>query len=126
MDQELSIPGRRRLPAGNPADDKKSHWLGGPDFAVEVVSRYDNTRKKFKFYAGVGTRELLIVDRFPWSLELYRLIGRDVLKLVGKSTLDQPAILASEVLPLTFTLIPGEDRPEIEVIHTQDARRWLA
>ena len=48
-------------------------WYGGPDFAVEVVSRGDRTRKKIPFYAKVGTRELLVVDRNPWALTLYRL-----------------------------------------------------
>ena len=48
---------------GNPAEDRETHWLGGPDFAVEIVSRDDRSRKKFDFYAKVGVRELLLVDR---------------------------------------------------------------
>ncbi len=57
---------------GNPAEDRGTHWLGGPDFAVEIMSRGDRSRKKLDFYAKVGVRELLLIDRRPWKLELYR------------------------------------------------------
>src|SRR5436305_9087721 len=29
---------------GNPAEDRGTHWYGGPDFVVEVVSTYDRSR----------------------------------------------------------------------------------
>ena len=75
---------------GNPAQDRETHChLGGPDFAVEIVSRYDRSRKKFDFYQSVGVRELLLVDRFPWSLELHRNhYGR--WELVGKVLPGEP------------------------------------
>ena len=57
---------------GTSAENRDTHWLGGPDFAVEVVSKGDRSRDKLAFYAKVNVRELLLVDRFPWSLELYR------------------------------------------------------
>jgi len=31
---------------GNPAEDCRTHWFGGPDLAIEVVSPKDRTRKK--------------------------------------------------------------------------------
>ncbi len=108
---------------GNTAEDRKSHWLGGPDFAVEVVSPRDRSRKKLDFYAKVGVRELLLVDRKPWALELYRLVD-GVLKLVGKLTPDPDESLASEVLPVSFRLLPADPRPTIVVTQTQDGRRW--
>ena len=110
---------------GNPAINKDSHWLGGPDFAVEVVSPRDRSRKKFDFYAKVGVRELLMVDRKPWALELYRL-DEGAFRLVGKSSLDRPDVLASAVVPLTFQLQPGEPRPRIEVVHSDGVQRWSA
>ena len=105
--------------------DKGSHWLGGPDLAFEIVSPRDKSREKLEFYAKVGTRELLILDRDPWSLELYRL-SEETLCPVGPSTLDQPDLLETEVAPLTWQLIPGEERPMVEVIHTAGTQRWLA
>jgi len=98
-------------------------WYGGPDFAVEIVSPGDRTREKLDFYANVGTRELLIVDREPWALELYRLTDGQ-LRLVGKSTLESSEALASDVVPLTFRLQPGTGRPTIDVRHTDGRQQW--
>ena len=108
---------------GTKARNLGTHWVGGPDFAVEVVSRNDRTREKLDFYAKVDTRELLIVDRFPWSLELYRPVD-GVLVVVGISTLDRPDILPSEVLPLSFRLVAGDGRPCIEILHADGIQRW--
>jgi Uma2 family endonuclease len=108
---------------GNSAVDRETHWVGGPDFAVEVISKGDRARAKLEFYAKVGVRELLLVDRFPWALELYRLEA-GLINLVGSSDPVQSQILTSEILPLTFRLIPGEPRPRIEVAHSHGVQRW--
>jgi Uma2 family endonuclease len=110
---------------GSTAINKKTHWLGGPDFAVEVISRHDRSRKKFDFYAKVGVKELLLVDRKPWALELYRLQDGKLV-LAGKSDLAQPNILVSEVVPLTFQLLVGDPRPRIEMTHVDGDQRWSA
>lgn len=109
---------------GNPAQDRVTHYLGGPDFAVEIVSKRDRSRKKFKFYASVGVRELLIVDRFPWSLELYRRQDGPF-QLVGRSDLAGSEVLKFDLLPLTFRLLPGEPRPRIEATRPDDGQSWL-
>ncbi len=99
---------------GNPAEDRGSHWFGGPDYAVEITSRFDRSREKFGFYAKVGVRELHLVDRNPWQLELHRREG-DRWELVGRARLDDALVLSSQVLPLTFRLISGPTRPKIAV-----------
>ncbi len=109
---------------GNPAKDEGTYWFGGPDFAIEVISPSDRSRKKLDFYARVGVRELLLVDRKPWSLELYRLI-EEKLQLVAKTSPDSPESITSEVLPISLRLLPGDPRPTIEVTQTLDARQWL-
>jgi Uma2 family endonuclease len=107
----------------NPARNCKTHMVGGPDFAVEILSPGDLAWKKLDFYAKVNTRELLIIDRNPWSLELYRLTdGR--LVLVGVSTPDKPDILTSEILPLTFQLVPGAGRPTLEACRSDGGQSW--
>jgi len=110
----------------NTAIDHDTHWQGGPDFAVEIVSRYDRSREKFDFYAKVNTRELLIVDRYPWALELYRLNPTGQYDLVGRSTVEQPDILTSQVMPLTFQLLAGEKRPRIAIQSTNQTQTWWA
>ena len=71
---------------GNPARACVTHWFGGPDLAFEIVSPNDRCREKLPFYANIRTRELMIVDRDPWALELYRLQG-DTFVLIGTSDL---------------------------------------
>jgi Uma2 family endonuclease len=111
---------------GNTAQDRGTHWFGGPDFAVEVVSRYDRSRRKGPFYASVGVRELFLIDRFPWRLELYRSDGQTMVP-AGESLPDtaHPAPLASTVLPLRFRLMPETPRPVVEVVHTGTGQTWL-
>jgi Uma2 family endonuclease len=109
--------------ATNPARNCGTHWCGGPDLAVEILSEGDLARKKLAFYAKVGTREVVIIDRDTWALELYRLTdGR--LELVGISTPDRPDSLASEVLPLSFRLVPGEGRPTLELTQLDGGQTW--
>lgn len=102
---------------GNPAKDCYTHWMGGPDFAVEIRSPGDETLLKIPFYEQIGTRELLIIDREPWSLVLYRL-GENGLVPAGRSDLDAPEVIRSEVVPVSFRLVAGAedgDQPAIEV-----------
>lgn len=108
---------------GNPGKDCETHWCGGPDLLVEILSPKDLARAKRDFYAKIGVRELLIVDRKPWALELYRLVEGE-LKLVGTSRADQPEPLSSTVLPLVFRVVPGADRPLIDVRRADGTQNW--
>src|SRR5262245_56642763 len=56
-----------------PAERRNAYWLGDPDLAIEVVIHDDITRDIFAFYAKVGSRELLILDRDTRPLALYAL-----------------------------------------------------
>src|SRR5262245_61323744 len=69
---------------GTTAVNYGTHWCGGPDLAVEIASPGDRPRDKLPFYASVRTREVLIVDRDPWQLELYQL-QQGQLVSVGRS-----------------------------------------
>jgi len=129
-DQEVKWTKNYRCPdvsvflPGNPAQNRRTHWFGGPDFAVEVMSPYDRSRRKLPFYAKVGVRELLLVNRRRWALELYRLHD-DALELVGKSVPETSAILTSTVLPVSFRLLPDSPRPQIELTRTDGTQKWL-
>lgn len=109
---------------GGAARNCVTHWLGGPDFVVEIISPDDQSRDKLPFYSGIGVGELLLVDRHPWSLELYKRAGA-ALSCVGRSSPDHDAVLTSALLPLTFHLVSGATRPQIEVVHTESQRSWL-
>jgi Uma2 family endonuclease len=109
---------------GTTAQNYQTFWLGGPDFAVEIVSPGDSSRDKLDFYSAVGVRELLIIDRAPWKLELYRLTAGRLVE-VGQSISTSADVLRSEVVPLSFRLIAGGPRPSIEVAHHDGVQRWV-
>lgn len=118
---------------GNPARNFSTHWQGGPDFLVEILSIGDPSRDKLAFYGKIGVREALYIDRKPWGLELYGPGEQpgESLRLIGTTAVDGAA-LTSHVLPLAFKLVSGDPRPRIEVTRTAaspdapNARdRWL-
>ena len=110
---------------GNKAEQLESHWFGGPDFAVEILSPRDQARKKLPFYAKVGVRELLLIDRKPWRLELYRL-NAGSLEPAGTTSLGRSNPITSELLGLNFRLNADKPRPKIEITCPADGRSWLA
>jgi Uma2 family endonuclease len=109
---------------GNPAEDRKTHWLGGPDFAVEIISPGDRSRKKLDFYAKVGVRELLLVEREPWRLELYRALDGK-LERAGLLEPGSTGSILSDVLSVSFRLLANTPRPQIEVMRPSDRQVWI-
>lgn len=121
------IPDAVAVLPGCRAKDCETHLCGGPDFVSEIVSEGDRTYEKFGFYAKIGVREVLIVDRDPWQLELYTLQG-ETLVISARGNVSDGTVLASEVLPVRFRFIAGStsSRPQIEIVRTTDGQRWLA
>jgi Uma2 family endonuclease len=117
-DVEVILPGSKAVDCG-------PFHLGGPDFLVEVASDHDRSREKFDFYAQIGVREMLLIDRNPWLLELYRLEGSEMV-LIGRKFPASHHPLGSLVLPLTFNLLERPSmRPQIEVVHLETNQQWL-
>ncbi len=101
-----------------------THWQGAADFLVEIISPGERTRDKIPFYGSIGVVELLIVDRDPWTLELYRHQDGQLVK-VGQSSLEAAEILSSETVGLSFQLQAGESRPQIHAVQPATGREWL-
>ena len=78
--------------------------LGGPDLAIEIVSEGDRTLEKLEFYANVGTKELLVIDRDPWQLTLYRRTIAETMTPVAVSSFTQDVTIESDAVPLQFKL----------------------
>lgn len=108
---------------GTPAVCEETFWHGPPDFVVEIVSPWDKTREKLDFYEKIGTRELLVVDRDPWQLELYRLQGSKLIRVADVAP-DDSASIQSQVLPIEFRLTSGQPRPTIGVTTIDGQRSW--
>lgn len=106
------------------AKDCDTHFCGGPDLCAEIASPGDRSRDKLEFYAGVGVRELLIIDRRPWKLELYRLLDGE-LRLVGENDGGSAVPLVAEVVDVTFRLqATAAAKPALIVRCERLQREW--
>lgn len=105
------------------AQNRGTHWLGGPDFGIEIVSPDDNSHEKIPFYESVNTRELLILDRDPWSLEMFRLEAGQLLS-AGKVVPNDPNSVVSGIVGLTFQLVSADERPGLIVKHSVSDKEW--
>lgn len=104
--------------------DCGTHWFGGPDLLVEVVSEGDQTREKIPWYAQLRVKELLIFDRNPWSIELFRWQQNELIK-VGQADVDYDRMLTCVSIPINLRLRPGEKRPQIEVVARETDKTWM-
>lgn len=98
------------------AIDRGSHWLGGPELAVEIVSEGDRTLEKLDFYASVRTRELLVIDRSPWHLSLFRYEPSSHRMVLAQDQEDLTSgdLIVSKEFPVQFLLNPS--RSEIAIL----------
>jgi hypothetical protein len=69
-------------------------------------------------------REVLILNRQKWALELYE-HREGELRKSGESTLSGGDVLSSQVLSLDFRLVPGDARPQVELWHRASGERWV-
>jgi len=105
------------------AENCDSFCFGGPDLAIEIVSEGDRTHEKIGFYASVGTQELLIVDRDPWKLTLYRL-HEARLQPVAESSAATPGPIRSDVVPLEWELRETPGERIIRLVHAEKEQAW--
>ena len=108
---------------GTQAVNKKTHWFGGPDLAIEIISPHDRSREKLDFYAQAGTRELLLLDRDPWSLELYRFENGPP-ELVQRADVVNGGVIETNAVPLLWRFVAGTERPLLEVSMRDGSKRW--
>jgi Uma2 family endonuclease len=119
-DREEDWKANYRIPDGaffsvdNPARDCGTFWYRGPDLAIEIVSPGDRAREKFDFYGSVGTRELLLIDRQPWQLELYA-SAPGGFELQHTSRPGDDVRIELQTLPISLTLKEESPRPRILV-----------
>jgi Uma2 family endonuclease len=103
------------------AIDCETHWMGGPDFLVEIECPGDETDKKIAYYDQLFVRELLIVHRDSRRLRLYRHDGR-ALVLAGRGDDEDREPLVSAVVPLKFTWKSTKTGPRTFIQRTDGKR----
>ena len=70
----------------------------GPDAVIEIRSPHDETYDKLPFFASLGVREVIVIDRDTKRPELYRLAGSQYVALQH----DDRGWLRSEVMGVRF------------------------
>ncbi|MBL8867178.1 MAG: Uma2 family endonuclease [Planctomycetia bacterium] len=105
------------------AIDRSTHWFGGPDIVVEVISDTEDPLIKLAFYESIGVREFVVIERDPWAVELFRL-DAGKLASVGRSDETNGAILDSVVLPVRYGVIPGSVPVRVEVSNLKTNQTW--
>ena len=71
---------------------------GGPDAVTEIRSPDDETYEKLPFYAAIGTREVIVIDRDAKRPEIFRLAGPQDVALQP----DRDGWVMSETLQVRF------------------------
>lgn len=100
--------------------DCNEYFDGGPDAVVEIHSPGDEAFDKLPFYALIGVREVLIIDRDTKEPEIYELMGgefrlRDV---------DSDGWMKSSVAGFELRAA-SDDKLEIRIIGRDDTRALL-
>jgi Uma2 family endonuclease len=85
---------------------------GAPDAVIEIRSPDDETYEKLPFFARVGVREVIVVDRDTKRTEIFRLTGSRYVALQR----DREGWLTSEALDVRF------GRRDDATLVVQDAR----
>jgi Uma2 family endonuclease len=113
--EDYRIPDLTFIAAGNEriiAEDGTRG--GGPDAVIEVRSPSDETYEKLSFFAALGVREVVVVDRDTKKPEVYRLAGDRYLAVSA----DRDGRVTSEVLGVRFRAVEG--CPGLEIEDLQD------
>jgi len=76
---------------------------GGPDAVIEVLSPGDESYEKLPFFASLGVREMIVIDRDTKKPEVFRLAGPQYVAVAS----DREGWLTSEALRVRFRQTPG-------------------
>jgi Uma2 family endonuclease len=88
---------------------------GGPDAVIEIRSPEDESYDKLPFFAALGTREVIVIDRDTKRPEIYRLAGSQFVALQP----DSSGWLVAETMSVRFRAVAGSPpRLRIEDTHS--------
>lgn len=112
-ENDYRIPDHSFVAAGRESIIASDGIHGGPDTVIEIVSPGDETYEKFPFFAGLGVREVIGIDRDTKKPEVYRLAGSQYLAVAA----DRDGWVVSEMLRVRFRLVAG---PRVAVEDVED------
>jgi Uma2 family endonuclease len=89
---------------------------GGPDAVIEIRSPEDETYDKLPFYAALGVRDIIVIDRDSKRPEVYRLAGAEYVAPAQ----DSDGWLRAEAMTVRFRVISGPP-PRLAIEDVADA-----
>jgi Uma2 family endonuclease len=92
---------------------------GGPDAVSEIRSPEDETYDKLPFFAALGIREAIVVDRDTKRPQIFRLAGAQYVALQP----DADGWLGSEAMAVKFRVNEGQ-APRLRVEDTRDPAHY--
>jgi Uma2 family endonuclease len=92
---------------------------GGPDAVIEIRSPEDETYDKLPFFAELGIREVIVVDRDTKRPQIFRLAGAQYVALQP----DADGWLGSETMTVKFRVNEGQP-PRLRVEDTRDPAHY--
>ena len=100
--------------------DCNEYFDGGPDAVVEIHSPGDEAYEKLGFYALIGVREVLIIDRDTKEPEIYELVGSEYqLRTIGPEGWIKSSVAGFELRAT------AEEKLEIRIAGCDDTRALL-
>ncbi len=88
---------------------------GGPDAVIEIRSPQDETYEKLAFFATLGVREVIVIDRDSKRTEIFRLQER----VYSTDIADAKGGLTSQTMNVRFAVVAGSP-PRLVVQDTAD------
>lgn len=90
---------------------------GGPDAVIEVRSPDDESYEKLPFYAAIGAREVVVIDRDTKRPEVFRLAGSQYVALQA----DRDGWLLAETMRVRFRVLESSP-PRLAIEDAIDPR----
>ncbi len=104
--EDYRIPDLTFVAAGREAILAKDGVRGaGPDAVIEIRSPGDETYDKFPFFAALGVREVVVVERDSKKTEIHHLAGAQYVATAPEAD----GAVVSSVLGVRFRLDPGDE-----------------
>jgi Uma2 family endonuclease len=91
---------------------------GAPDAVIEIRSPGDESYDKLAFFASLGVREVIVIDRDTKKPEIYRLAGSQYVAVA----VDREGWVASETLGVRWRQSPGSPVLALEDVDDAVAR----
>lgn len=120
-DKDYRIPDLTFVAVGNERVIQPRGVVGAADAVVEVRSPDDETYEKFSFYARLGVREVIVIDRDTREPEVYRLAGKEFVAVSASSE----GWVTAGVLRLRLRRRTRGKRRALELQSERDSRRTL-